>query len=184
MPPSSAGTTADSDDSARFGMAHSLFHQLIIVSPCSVLWRAPATSRGGSYLPIATPKSSGVATTIRRQAVTMAHFTTVTGRAPGNSAWTAPQGWTCGCRDHAALDVWLPEPSPLRGAGKAPAALGAVAGTGFAAERRRRIGLCGGFYAVDVYLFPTVEGSPASPRLGEDPDHSGVIGEDVNRCFV
>lgn len=45
VPPASAGTTADSDDSAGLRVAHSLFHQLIIVSPCSVLWRsAPGLS--------------------------------------------------------------------------------------------------------------------------------------------
>lgn len=43
--PSSARTTADSHDLACFGIAHSLFHQLIIVSPCSVL------SRGAPGLP-------------------------------------------------------------------------------------------------------------------------------------
>jgi hypothetical protein len=40
--------------------------------------RRPATFVIVSSQPIATPKSSGVATTARRQAVTMAHFSTVT----------------------------------------------------------------------------------------------------------
>jgi hypothetical protein len=45
VPPTSARTTADPHDSARFRIAHSLFHQLIIVSSCSVLWRgAPGLS--------------------------------------------------------------------------------------------------------------------------------------------
>jgi len=45
VPPASARTTADPHDPARFGIAHSLFHQLIIVSPRSVLWRgAPGLS--------------------------------------------------------------------------------------------------------------------------------------------
>ena len=39
VPPASARTTADSYDPARFGIAHSLFHQLIIVSTGSVLSR-------------------------------------------------------------------------------------------------------------------------------------------------
>lgn len=46
VPPSVAGTTADTHDPARFGIAHSLFHQLIIVRPCSVLQRgAPGLPR-------------------------------------------------------------------------------------------------------------------------------------------
>jgi hypothetical protein len=39
VPPSGARTTADSHDPAGFGIAHSLFHQLIIMSTCSVLRR-------------------------------------------------------------------------------------------------------------------------------------------------
>ena len=37
--PSGARTTADSHDPAGFGIAHALFHQLIIMSTCSVLGR-------------------------------------------------------------------------------------------------------------------------------------------------
>ena len=37
-----------------------------------------------SYLPIATPKSSGVATTTRRQAHEMAHFSTIADRLGSN----------------------------------------------------------------------------------------------------
>lgn len=63
VPPSSAGTTADSDDLARFGIAQSLF-QLILVGPCSVLGGAPCDFRGPfTYLPIATLEISGVAAT-------------------------------------------------------------------------------------------------------------------------
>jgi hypothetical protein len=78
VPPSSARTTADSHDPARFGIAHSLFHQLIIVSTCSVLWRgAPGLPRSFHLCQLQLLNRSGVATTTGRQAHEMAHFSTI-----------------------------------------------------------------------------------------------------------
>lgn len=73
MPPSAAGATTDADP-AGLRTVHSLFHQLIIASPCSIFGKDAPQLSWSLYLPIVTPEGSGVATTTGRQARETAQF--------------------------------------------------------------------------------------------------------------
>jgi hypothetical protein len=88
VPPAGAGTTTDTHYPAGFGIAHSLFHQLIIVSTGSVLRRgAPGLPRSFHLCQLQLLITQALHRTLDTKSKETAQFTTITDTGPVMSGY-------------------------------------------------------------------------------------------------